>query len=63
MGRLADGESVSIVLHFLALISMLMVTLFISGGWGGTTDQESTSLRRKIKCSNLKNLCCGILFI
>lgn len=55
MGRLADGESVSIVLNFLALISMLIVTLLISGAWGRTADQECTSLRRKIQCSNMKN--------
>lgn len=38
MGRMRDEESVSIAHNFLALMSALMVTLFISGGWGRTTD-------------------------
>lgn len=47
MARKRDEESVSIAHNFLALMSALMVTLFISGGWGRTTDWESTSFREE----------------
>lgn len=47
MGRMRDEESIRIVHNVIALMSMSMLTLFISESWRKTTDRERTSFREE----------------
>lgn len=63
MGRMIDEQSIRTAHNFLGLMSMLIVTPFISEGWRRVTDWESNfGGRIKENSSNLKNFVLWYLF-